>query len=103
LILGFIDPFSFPPISRAEDADYAASVGKSDCNHTLAHATDAVEPAFGTTVAGILGDDTAWIEESALGNLERNTMLCDVLAVLCVVPFKTGSLHVLIVHRDLRK
>ena len=88
VIFLLIDPFAFPPISCAEDANDAFPIREPDCENTFAYASEAEEARFLLAVRNILRNHAQGVSESVLRKAKGDTVLLTVLPVFLGIPLE---------------
>jgi len=93
VIFLLIDPFAFPPIARAEDADGAFPIRKPDSENAFAYASETEEARFMLAVRNILRNHAHGISECVLRKTKGDTMLFTVLPVFVSIPLEFTIHH----------
>lgn len=93
LILLFIYLPSFPPESRAINANDTCTIGKPNGHNPIADTTNTIVSIFCITVLHIFGNDAVRIKKSVLRKGKGNVVLGAVFLILLLVPFKLDFFH----------
>src|SRR6185503_13037024 len=88
-VLLLIDRLSFPPVAGAEDADTPLAPSETHRHHPIADLAETEIPLLHSAVIQVFGNHALRIEECALRQRERYTVLGAVRAVLDRVPLET--------------